>query len=265
VAVVALTLLGRRRRRLRPVDGWLAAGALATALYFLTPDAVADGAQLTDRLALYPFFAALLWLGCASVPLGRVRAAALALTALFLAGTAFRLVKYRQIDGYLAEYESVAPHIEVGSTILPLTFAPFGPRQGGAVDGKKLLSYRVQPFQHVNGWVATERDGVDLDNSQASTRHTPLRWKHELNPFIYLSTRPFGLESEPPCVELWTYPALGGRIDYVIVWGATPLAAEDECGAAVLAELAAGYERVFVSEPRGMLQLYRPIQQRAAR
>ena len=255
---VALTLWQRGTRRLRPVDGFLAAGVLATALYFLTPDSVADGAQLNDRLALYPFFAALLWLGWAAVPLPRVRAAALALTALFLAGSALRLVKYRQLDAYLEEYASAAPHIAEGSVILPLTFAPFGPRQDGAVDGKKLLSYRVQVFQHAAGYLAAERHGVDLDNSQANTHHTPLRWRDELNPFTYLNTRPFGLEGEPPCVELWPYSALGGRIDYVLVWGATPAAALDECGAAVLGELAAGYRRVYAS-PRGMLQLFQPV------
>ena len=71
---VALTLRSRTTRRLRPVDGWLAAGVVATVLYFLTPDSVADGAQLNDRLALYPFFAALLWLAFAAVPLRRARA-----------------------------------------------------------------------------------------------------------------------------------------------------------------------------------------------
>ena len=260
VVVVAVVgaLLARSARRFRPVDGWLAASALATVLYFLTPDSVADGAQLTDRLALYPFFTALLWLGHAAVPVRRVRAVALALTALFLAGTAFRFVKYRQLDSYLAEYLSAAPHVADGSTILPLTFAPFGPRERGAIDGKKLLSYRVQVFQHVNGWIATEREGIDLDNSQAHTRHAPLRWRPELDPFTLMNTRPFGMEAEPPCVELWTYPALGGRIDYVLVWGATEAAAEDECGGAVLSELRRDYERVFVSEPRGMLELYRP-------
>jgi hypothetical protein len=256
-AAVALALRGRDGRPLRPVDGWLAAGVVATALYFLTPDSVADGAQLTDRLALYPFFAALLWLGWSGAPLPIVRRAALALALLFVAATAFRLFKYEQLDRYLAEYESVAPHVAEGSTILPLTFAPFGPRQGGAIDGKKLLSYRVQVFQHVNGWIATERHGVDLDNSQAKTTHAPLRWKDELNPFTYLNTRPFGLEDEPPCVELWPYPALGGRIDYVLVWGATPAAALDECGGAVLAELERDYERVYVSQPRGMAELWR--------
>jgi len=51
---------------------------------------------------------------------------------------------------------------------------------------------------------------------------------------------------------------LGGRIDYVLLWGDTEAAAKDECGSAVLAELAASYERVFVSHPRGLAQLYRP-------
>jgi hypothetical protein len=258
VVAVAGALLARRTRRLRPVDGWLAASALATALFFLTPDSVADGAQLTDRLALYPFFTALLWLGHAAVPARRVRAVALVLVGLFLAGSTFRLVKYRQLDGYLAEYLSAAPHVAEGSTILPLTFAPFGPREGGAIDGRKLISYRVQVFQHVNGWIATERGGIDLDNSQAHTSHAPLRWRPELDPFTLMNTRSFGMEAEPPCVELWTYPALGGAIDYVLVWGATEPAAHDECGGAVLSELGRDYERVFTSEPRGMVALYRP-------
>jgi hypothetical protein len=256
---VGLTLRERRRRRLRPVDGWLAAAVVATALYFAMPDAVADGAQLNDRLALYPFFAALLWLGLAAGRRARVRAVALALAALFLAGTAFRLVRYRELDGYLADYAAVASQVPEGSTILPLTFAPLGPRQGGWPDGKKLLSYRVHVFQHAAGWIAAARHGVDLDNSQANTQHTPLRWRPELNPFTLMNTVPFGMEAEPPCVELWPYQALVGRIDAVLVWGATPQALLHECGAAVAGELAAGYRRAWVS-PRGLMQLYLPAE-----
>ena len=256
VAAVAAALRSRTSRKARPVDGWLVAGALATAVYFATPDSVADGAQLNDRLMLYPFFAALLWLGWSSAPLRQVRGLSLAVCLLFVASSAFRLHEYRRLNVYIDDYLSAAGHIAEGSTILPLTFAPFGPRSGGLLDGKKLVSYRVQPFQHLTGYIATERHGIDLDNSQANTRHTPLRWRHELNPFTYLNTRSFGMEREPPCVELWPYPALGGRIDYVLVWGATPAHAADACGAAVLAELASGYQRVYVS-PLGMVQLYR--------
>ncbi len=257
LAVIA-TLRERGRRRLRAGDGWLAAAAVASVLYFLTPDSAADGAQLNDRLGLYPFFAALLWLGYSSASARRVRALALALGALFLAGSALRVAKYREIEGYLAEYESVAPHVAEGSVLLPLTFSPFGPRAGAPPDGKKLLSYRVQVFQHTAGYVVTDRRSVDLDNSQANTHHAPLRWRPERNPFTLLSTEPFGVESEPPCVELRAYTRLAGRIDYVLVWGDTEAGAAEECGAAVLGELARSYERVFVSRPRGLAQLYRP-------
>lgn len=256
---IGLVLRERARRRLRPADGWLAAALVSTALYFAMPDAAADGAQLNDRLALYPFFAALLWLGWSSARLDRVRAVALALVALFLAGTAARAAKYRQIDGYLAEYESVAPHVAEGSTLLPLTLSPFGPRAGGRLDGAKLLSHRVQAFQHAAGYVVTERRGVDLDNSQARTRHAPLRWRPEVDPFVLLDAKTNGLELEPPCVELWTYAALAGPIDYVLVWGDAGAAAQDECGRAVLAELSAGYRRIFVSKPRGLAQLWVPV------
>ncbi len=255
--VVAIRRRRRERRLVRPVDGWLAAAALATLVYFAVPDSVADGAQLNDRLMLYPFFALLLWLGWSSQPVRSVRRLAIAVTVLFAVSSAFRVYEYRRLDAYLDDYLSVAPQIAEGSTILPLTFAPFGPRRDGLVDGKKLVSYRVQPFTHVSGYVATARHGVDLDNSQANTHHTPLRWRHERNPFTYLNTEPFGLEREPPCVELWPYAALGGRIDYVLVWGATPAHARDECGAALLRELATRWRRTYVS-PLGMAQLFRP-------
>jgi hypothetical protein len=264
-AVIAVIVVGalverRRPRRLRLADGWLAAAGLATALYFATPDSVADGAQITDRLALYPFFAALLWLGWSEVSLARARALALALAALFVVGSAVRIAKYRELDGYFAEYLSVAPPVAPGSVILPLTFSPYGPRAGSRLDGKKVLSYRVQVFQHTAGYIATERRGVELDNSQAKTTHAPLRWHPALNPFDVMQTKEFGMETEPPCVELSRYPAAGGRIDYVLLWGDVVAAAADDCGASLLAELAAGWEPVFVSQPRGLMRLYRPVQ-----
>ena len=151
----------------------------------------------------------------------------------------------------------MAPHIPRGAPSCRSPSPPSARARTAVIDGKKLLSYRVQVFQHVAGYVATDRRGVDLDNSQANTHHTPLRWRHECQPVHVPGHATLGMETEPPCVELWPYVALGGRIDYVVVWGATPAAARDSCGGALLQELASGYERVYVS-PRGMLQLFRP-------
>jgi hypothetical protein len=222
------------------------------------PDATADGAQINDRLMLYPFFAAVLWMGWAAVPVARVRTLALALAALFVAASGLRLARYREIDGWIAEYRSVAPAIEAGSAILPLTLSPYGVRQGHDVEGRKALSYRVAPFTHVAGWIATERAGVDLDNSQATTRHAPLRWRPERDPFHALPTAPYGLESEPPCVQLSSYARTEGRIDYVLLAGDAVAAGRDRCGAMLLSELRAGWEPVYLSQPRGFVQVWRP-------
>jgi hypothetical protein len=255
---VAWGLAQRRTRRARPVDGWLVASALATALYLAMPDSAADGAQLTDRLLLYPFFALALWIGWSAVPVRRVRAAGLALAALFVALTGARLVKYRELDRSFAEYASVTPHVPRGSVVLPLTLSPYGPREGGDALGKRP-AYRVEVFRHVAGYVVTERQGIDLDNSQATTKHTPLRWVPHLDPFHVLATVPFGMESKPaPCVDLSRYAGAGGRIDYVLLWGRASEVAGDPCGERLLAQLAGGWERVYVSEPRGLMQLYRP-------
>ncbi len=254
-SVVVVTLWRRRGRFIRASDAWLAWALLAVAIYFASPDAAIDGAQISDRLALFPWIALALWLGSGAVPVRDVRRVALVLALAFVAGTAWRVVRYRQLDAYLAEYETVAPHVPEGSVILPLTFAPAGPRRGGTLDGRKLLSYRIEVARHLAGLVATERHGVNLGNSQANTRHAPLRWRPERNPFLLLDTEHIGLEAEPPCVELWPYTALAGPIDAVIVWGATPATAAERCGAAVLRELAAGWDRVFVSS-HGTAQLF---------
>jgi hypothetical protein len=47
-------------------------------------------------------------------------------------------------------------------------------------------------------------------------------------------------------------------VDYVLVWGATRENLETPCGAALALELESRYEPVFLSAPRGMLEVFRP-------
>jgi hypothetical protein len=265
-SAVALVLAGsvargvarRRTRRARPVDGWLLASGLATALYLAMPDSAADGAQLTDRLLLYPFFALALWIGWSELAVGHARTAGLALAALFVALVGSRFVKYRELDRVFTEYAAAAPHLAPGSLVLPLTLSPYGPREGGRPDGKKP-AYRVEVFRHAAGYLVTEREGIDLDNSQATTKHAPLRWVPHLDPFHVLATVPFGMESQPaPCIDLPRYEAAGGRIDYVLLWGRVSEAAGDACGERLLAQLEAEWQRVFTSQPLGLMQVYQP-------
>jgi hypothetical protein len=48
-------------------------------------------------------------------------------------------------------------------------------------------------------------------------------------------------------------------VDYVLLWGAHARREDGKTAdpAPILAQLAAGYERIFVSKPRGLAELYR--------
>jgi hypothetical protein len=51
--------------------------------------------------------------------------------------------------------------------------------------------------------------------------------------------------------------------DYVLVYGATKEALDTPCGAALSAELARGFEPVYLSSPTGMLEIWRPLHHEA--
>jgi hypothetical protein len=53
--------------------------------------------------------------------------------------------------------------------------------------------------------------------------------------------------------------------DYVLLWGATREELETPCGGALEAELAARYEPIFLSEPRGLIEVWRPRATTASR
>jgi hypothetical protein len=60
-------------------------------------------------------------------------------------------------------------------------------------------------------------------------------------------------------VDLAGYGKSGGTVDYVLLWGARAVRGEGTStdAAPVLAQLAAGYDRIFVSRPRGLAEVYR--------
>jgi hypothetical protein len=71
------------------------------------------------------------------------------------------------------------------------------------------------------------------------------------------------MEGDPPCVDLRA-PATSS-VDYVLVWGATREALETPCGEALSMDLTARFEPVYLSEPHGMLTVWRPRRVAAAR
>jgi putative flippase GtrA len=259
VTVTHLALVrATRGARLRPSDGWLLSALLFAILYFAVPDVVAAGAHVSDRLALLALLSVAAWIGAHVESRASVRRSAVALAALSVAALAVRFDKQRELSGYLEEFASARGVVGEDRVLLPLALAPHGPRD----EHGRRLGYRVKPFLHAAGWIVAERGGVDLKNSQANTDHCPVRFPDDRNPFRTIATSLGRMEGVPPCVDLRR--ARAGEIDYVLVWGATRENLETPCGAALAADLAARFEPIFLSEPRGMLEVWRPRERVAA-
>jgi hypothetical protein len=253
VAFVHLVLVrAGRGPRLRAQDGWLLAALAFVVLYFAIPDVVAAGAHVSDRFALFALTSFAAWIGTSTAPAASLRRIAVALAVLAVAALGVRFQKQRELSDLMEEYVSAARVLPRDRVLLPLAIAPAGPRDAAG----RYLGYRVKPFLHATGWLVAERGGVDLKNSQANTDQCPVRFAPGRNPFHSIAASLGRMEGMPPCVDL-----RGARepLDYVLVWGATREDLDTPCGGALAAELATGYRPVFLSQPRGLLEIWAPI------
>jgi hypothetical protein len=258
VAFVHLFLAraGRVPRR-HAHDGWLVAAAVFVGLYFAVPDVVAAGAHVSDRFAWFALVACAAWIGAGSAPAASLRRIAAAFAVIAVAALGVRFQKQRELSELVGEFVSAKAVIEEGRVMLPLALSPHGPRD----DAGLRLGYRVKPFLHAAGWIVAERGGVDLKNSQANTDQCPVRFPADRNPFTTIAGSLGQMEGMPPCVDLAA--ATRAPTDYVLVWGATREELDTPCGGALQAELAAGYDPVFISEPRGLIEVWRPRERTA--
>jgi putative flippase GtrA len=260
IAFVHLLLArsGRSPRR-HASDGWLLASAVFVLLYFAVPDVVAAGAHVSDRFAWFALVCAAAWIGTGPSPRASLRRIAVAFAVVGVAALGVRFQKQRELSDLLDEYVSAEQVIGDGRVLLPIALSPNGPRD----DAGLRLGYRVKPFLHATGWIVAERGGVDLKNSQANTDQCPVRFPVDRNPFKTIAGSLGQMEGMPPCLDLRA--AARASVDYLLVWGATRESLDTPCGGALAAELAARYEPVFLSQPRGLLEVWRPRERTASR
>lgn len=196
LALLVLTLWRGRGRR--EEHAFLVLAVLLVLLYFASPEGLAGGFLLKQRLSLYPFLVLLPWL---SVRLsGRAEAAAaagLALAALLYLG--YLVQGYRELgareETFLAGIAPLAPN----SRVLPLLFERTGPTD--------FLSHAID-------YVALEKGAVDWDNYEAKTTYFPVRFRGAVD-FPDLS----GLPMEPGSYRV--RPNVR-RVDAVYVWRMPP-------------------------------------------
>jgi hypothetical protein len=257
--LTALALLaGRvRSRRWAPGDELLPVGLAFLAAYFLSPKAVSNGSELNWRLLLFPYFTLILWFAAQPFPpwarrtlQGTAAAAALAQLGLYAS-------TYAVLDGYLLEYTSAMCEMEPQTTFLPVNF-----NQTGLDASGRPLSERVAPFWHAGGYIGAERRAIDLQNYEGFSHFFPVHFRPEKSPYLYLGAAPDaigrGLLATPPRVDVANFTNdTGERVDYLLVWGQRREHRDTPEARDIRAQIEQGYERIFVSPQRGLVELYR--------
>lgn len=249
--IVASTILYRRiaRRSLESWDVLLVVFLAYVLIYFVAPYGISGGGYLSPRLMLFPFFVLVLWFGAQItriVPKRTVVAGAVGIGFVFLS---LNLMKYSEINSYLDQFFSAESHIESEATLLPLIFS----KEGRGSDGKPL-SLRISPFLHASGLIVAKNPIVDLDNYEADTGYFPMLYRNEINPFVHIGS----IEADPPRVDFLNYPErTGGRVDYVLLWGLDRSMPTNGRVEEILKQLRKGYDLIYVSPSRGLMELYR--------
>jgi hypothetical protein len=231
-AAIALALARRARRRVGPGDGWLAAAAAALAAALAAPNETSGGGLVTERLLLFPWPLAIVWLGREAARRRATGRAGVAVALAALALLALRWPVQRRIDGMLRAYRAAAARVPAGSTVLALTLV-----RGGKGPPDVHPSFTVSPFLHAIGYDAVERRLVDLQDYEARTAYFPV----EARPATREALARFHAAELPgACVDFGGPGRL--RPDAVLVFGpAMPGALCDE----VEAELARSYALAY--------------------
>jgi hypothetical protein len=140
---------------------------LFAALYFVSPEGMAGGWLLKNRLSLYPFLLLIPWLSPRLWRFGRqaetAGAAVLILAALLNLG--YLVQGYRElgatVDGYLAALAPLAPN----GRVLALTFEHAGP---------------TDVLSHAIAYAALEKGAVDWDNYESKVPFFPVRFREDV-------------------------------------------------------------------------------------
>lgn len=251
--LVALRLGARRERPQgeRGDDLLAALGALA-ALYFALPASLAGGGYLNPRLQLWLIVCLVLWLGYEPWREGQRRAIVGLVAGLSLILIGMHAMAYRRLSAHLDEYVSVTEAIPADSTVLPLSFVDDPSR----LRDRTLGAFKVRPFEHALGYVATRRAIVNLAEYQADQGYFPILYREDVDPYRVLVPEEGLVEAALEKVDWRAFERRGGRVDYILLWGraaSNPWPGQE----AFLLRLEKDYEPVFSSRPRGLAELYR--------
>ena len=201
-----------KQRRLEWHDGLLLATAAVAGLYLF----VGVQVYLNQRLGLVAPMLFALWVAAGHMSRWVQLATQLGAAVVVLAMLAFHLQHSVPINRDLAEFASIAPHIEPDSTFLPLVaYRKLGQNEIQATGG-------IQSFLYAGGYLVPERRLVDLRNYEGHMGYFPVDYRDQVSPYRLLPAKGddgrrdwVDLERWPPQIDWANYLS---HIDYVYVW-----------------------------------------------
>jgi hypothetical protein len=196
----------------------------------------------------------------------RVRQIVIAASIVIMSGLiGLRVQYYAGFNKDLSEFLSAAQVLERNSTILPLFYVYDG-AHGVDLENENLgmeYSLRTRPLDHAAGYLMSMNGVVDLAHYESEFDYFLLKFRPEVNPFVHLGAGSRWTEYIPADVNIANYSQQSmGSVDYVLVWGMNAASQDvlsDPRTILVTEQLAADYELIFVSEPRGLMQVYKRL------
>ncbi|HEX7118856.1 MAG TPA: hypothetical protein VF212_08720 [Longimicrobiales bacterium] len=215
IALFILRTAVLRRTPIAPHGGLGWATFAFVALYLAAPNGIASGGYILPRIALYSLFIAVLWLGAHRLSPALERLAGIGAVSIAVTFLMVRLPTYAEFEHQLSGLMEAAAPIEENTTLLGLSFAPFGLTADGGI-----ASTRVKPLLHAAALVAAEKRLVLLNNYEAGHPDFPVRYRPEIDPTPHLGQTHYPRKAR---LDLLSYPLrTPGRIDYVLLWGLRP-------------------------------------------
>ena len=248
---VLLAFIARRRGfGRRDVDGLLVGSVIATVAYLAAPEATGSGGLISERLALYPPIAVVLWLASQRLPDWSPRVAAVSIAVVMTGLLALRAPAYAAMGRDVADYLQIAPCMARDATFVQANLWYDVPSPLG----------RSFALLHDGGRLAAATGGLDLGSVTATLPLYPLQYRSDIDPFTTgLITRQNGEYEIPPGIAPLTYEErTTGRVDYVVLFGriqAAPGDLADPAWQDVQAQLDDGY-RLVARSPSGLTELY---------
>jgi len=226
---------------------------IAPDVYLISPNGMAGGRFIKQRLNLYPFIFLILWIGTQHFHPNMKKAICIISAVITLTFLSLHTRTYADLNSYIDEYLSGAHLVKSHSTLLPISYFRKGTKYKGNV-----LSLRINPFLYASGYFACTKDIVMLNNYEANTGYFPVEFRPKLNPFIHTVIKG-RLLAQPPWVNFIDYPKrTKGCVDYILIWGIKRehMDNRDPRTALITKQLKKGYKLIHTSKQRGLMHLY---------